>query len=53
MIQFNLPLNFYTPNVNQYSNIPTLRGDLENNIVKFAFSRQNTLNFSVGVGAAF
>jgi hypothetical protein len=53
MIQFNLPLNFYTPNVNQYAYKPTLRGDLENNIAKFAFSRQNTLNFSVGVGAAF
>ena len=53
MIQFNLPFNFYTPNVNQYVTTPTLRGDLENNIVKFAFSRQNTLNFSIGVGAAF
>jgi PPE-repeat protein len=52
MIQFNLPFNFYTPN-NQYEIKPTLRSDLENNIVKFAFSRQNTLNFSVGIGAAF
>ena len=53
MIQFNLPFNFYTPNVNQYVTTPTLRGDLENNIAKFAFSRQNTLNFSLGIGAAF
>jgi hypothetical protein len=56
MIQFNLPLNFYSPPVEDYQSInpsQTLRGDLENNIVKFAFSRQNTLNFSLGVGAAF
>ncbi len=56
MIQFNLPLNFYSPPVEDYQSInpsQTLRGDLENNIVKFAFSRQNTLNFSLGIGAAF
>lgn len=55
MIQFNLPFNFYTPNIASYQSIPqpTLRGELENNIAKFAFSRQNTLNFSLGIGAAF
>lgn len=55
MIQFNLPFNFFTPAIASYESIPepTLRGDLENNIAKFAFSRQNTLNFSLGIGAAF
>jgi hypothetical protein len=53
MIQFNLPLNFYTPPAEQGSLIEIPRVDLENNIAKFAFSRQNTLNFSLGIGAAF
>ena len=53
MIQFNLPLNFYTPPTEQGSLIEIPRVDLENNIAKFAFSRQNTLNFSLGIGAAF
>ncbi len=53
MLQFNLPLNFYSPPAEQGSLIATPRSALENNIAKFAFSRQNTLNFSVGIGAAF
>jgi hypothetical protein len=53
MIQFNLPLNFYSPPLEQGSFIAIPRSDLEKSIAKFAFSRQNTLNFSVGVGAAF
>jgi hypothetical protein len=55
MIQFNLPFNLYSPPLEPYQVVPTpvLRSDLENDIVKFAFSRQNTLNFTLGIGAAF
>lgn len=55
MIQFNLPLNFYTPQLEERFMLANVipRGDLENKIAKLAFSRQNTLNFSIGIGAAF
>ena len=53
MIQLNLPFNFYSPPSEQGSLIAIPRVDLENSIAKFAFSRQNTLNFSLGIGAAF
>lgn len=53
MIQFNLPLNFYSSTFNTDYITPVQRVDLENNIAKFAFSRQNTLNFSIGVGTTF